>query len=42
MEPGAGKAALGGIKDFQPTVGLPLDIGATHLNPPFRMLRCTK
>jgi len=41
MEPGAGKAALSGIKNLQPTIGLPLDIGATHLNPPFRMLRCT-
>jgi hypothetical protein len=37
----AGKTALSGVKNLQPAVGLPLNIGATHLNPPFRMLQCT-
>ena len=30
----ARKAALGGIENLQTAVGLPLDVGATHLNPP--------
>jgi hypothetical protein len=44
MKARARKAALGGIENLQPAVGLPLlDTGATHLvSPHTRIVQCRK